>query len=475
MEGQKNRASWGSNIGFLMAAIGSAVGLGNIWGFPYKMGEKGGFAFLLVYIILSLLVGFAIMISELAMGRKTGLGVIGTYYTLSKRFKWVGWLSVFAPFIIMSFYSTLGGYCLQYFFLNLADFGFGIVNVTGEQAFEGMLNNPIGCALFTFMFILICYYIVRGGIQGGIEKFNTIGMPALFILLFVIIIRSITLDGASEGLKFMFKPDFSQFSTLQGTLSVLSAAGGQMFFSLSLAMGPIITYGSYLSKKENLVKNSLVILIADTIVAIMAGLAVLPASFALGGSSASLSGPKLLFVTLQDVFASMGKLGGLFGVLFYGLVIIAAVSSAISLMEVLVTFFMDKAQMKGKQGNRSKILIFISLAILAEALIVSFDGMGSNGLWIPFKNLPGTFNDNWLSFMSMLSEGIAMPLAAFLMSIMVGWELKPKTIKDEVCQKDNKFYGYGFFSFCIKFIVPVAMLFILIGQISDAFGLSWLN
>lgn len=474
MEGQKNRGSWGSNIGFIMAAIGSAVGLGNIWGFPYKMGEKGGFAFLLVYIILSLVVGLAIMISELAMGRKTGLGVIGTYNALSKRFKWVGWLSIFAPFIIMSFYSTLGGYCLQYFFLNLADFGFGIVSVSGKQAFDGMLSNPIGCALFTVIFIVICYFIVRGGIQGGIEKFNTFGMPALFILLIVIIIRSVTLEGASEGLEFMFKPDFSQFSTLSGTLSVLSAAGGQMFFSLSLAMGPIITYGSYLSKKENLVKNSIVIVIADTIVAIMAGLAVLPASFALGGESATLSGPELLFVTLQDVFASMGKLGSLFGILFYGLVLIAAISSAISLMEVLTTFFMDKAQAKGKQGNRSKITIYISLAVLVEALIVSFDGMGTNGLWVPFQNLPGSFNDSWLNFMTMLSEGIAMPLAAFLMSLMVGWELKPKTIKDEVCQHGNKFYGYGFFSFCIKFIVPVVMLFILFGQICSSFGINWL-
>ena len=476
---KEERGSWGSNIGFLLAAIGSAVGLGNIWGFPYKMGRSGGFTFLIVYLLLAVFVGFVIMMGELAMGRKTGKGTIGAYHALSKRFKWVGWLAVFSPFVIMSFYSVLGAYCIEYLALNLSNLAFaGGAVMTGSDLFVAMLTNPFGALVFTLLFMVVCYLINRGGVSGGIEKFNKVGMPALFVMLVIIIIRSLTLPGAIEGLKFMFVPGYAVeagfIEEAPGFLTVLATAGGQMFFSLSLAMGAMITYGSYLSKKESLIKNSAIIVVADTIVALMAGIAVIPAAVATYGPSAALSGPKLLFITLQDVFQAMGTVGPLFGVVFYLLVLLAAISSAISLIEVVSTYFMDRAAEKGKQGNRGKIVFWVCLAIMVEAAVVAVDGLGANGMWVPFQNtfgIVGEFNDCWLDFMDALSEGIAMPLGALLMSIMVGWEIKPKTLLDEINQGQKGKIDL-FFSFCIKFLVPIAMLLVLVGQIDTFFHLD---
>ena len=481
----QERGNWGSNLGFLMAAIGSAVGLGNIWGFPYKMGRSGGFTFLIVYLLLAIFVGFVIMMGELAMGRKTGKGTIGAYHTLSKNFKWVGWLAVFAPFVIMSFYSVLGGYCIEYLALNLSNLAFaGAEVMTGSDLFGAMLTNQFGCLMFTMLFMVICYLINRGGVSGGIEKFNKVGMPALFVCLLIIIVRALTMEGAVEGLKFMFVPGYAVkagfIEQAPGFLTVLATAGGQMFFSLSLAMGAMITYGSYLSKEENLVKNSGIIVVADTIVATMAGLAVIPAAVANGIQNGipfaeiKLSGPSLLFVTLQDVFAAMGAVGPLFGVIFYLLVLIAAISSAISLIEVVSTYFMDRAAEKGKEGNRPRIVLFVCLAIMVEAAIVAWDGLGSNDMWIPFRNSLGTigaFNDCWLDFMDFWSEGLAMPLGALLMSIMVGWEIKPKTLLDELHVGGSSKVD-AFFSFSMKFVVPAIMALILVGQLNDFLALG---
>lgn len=478
---ENQRGSWGSNIGFLMAAIGSAVGLGNIWGFPYKMGKSGGFTFLVIYLLLAIFVGFSIMMSELAMGRKTGKGTIGAYHALSGRFKWVGWLTVFAPFVIMSFYSVLGGYCIEYMALNLSNLAFAGAEIkTGSDLFGAMLSNPFGCVMFTFLFMIICYLINRGGISGGIEKFNNIGMPALFVMLCIIIVRSLTLPGAMEGVKFMFVPGYAVkagfIEEAPGLISVLATAGGQMFFSLSLAMGITITYGSYMKKSQNIVKNSVVVVFADTLVALMAGIAVIPAAVATYGPSATLSGPKLLFITLQDVFQAMGAVGPLFGVIFYLLVLIAAISSAIALIEVVVTFLLDHAEAKGKTGNRPKTVFWVCLAIMVESAIVAVDGLGTNvlNIWVPFQNslgVIGSFNDCWLDFMDCLSEGIAMPAGALLMSIMIGWEIGTKPITDEIHHGAEQIHWLNtFLKVCLMFIVPIAMAFILGGQIGDYFS-----
>ena len=483
---ENNRSSFGSNFGFLMAAIGSAVGLGNIWGFPYKMGRSGGFAFLIVYLILAVIVGLTVMSSELALGRKTGTGVVGAYKAVSKKYKWLGWLGIIAPFLIMSFYTVLGGYCLQYMCLNLAELGFGLSNIfgasiTGSNTFGAMLTNQFGCALFTLLFLGVCMLIVKGGVSGGIEKFNKIGMPALFVMLIIVIIRSLTLPNSIEGLKFMFVPGYAVkagfIEEAPSLISVLGTAGGQMFFSLSLAMGAMITYGSYLDKKENLVKNSGIIVASDTLVALMAGLAVIPAAVANGINSGipvneiALGGPKLLFVTLQDVFSSMGPTGPLFGVIFYLLVIIAAVSSAISLMEVIAAYFIDKRAAQGKSNDRKKIVLWVSLAILVEALLVSIDGLGSNGVWVPFQKTLGvdTWNDCWLDFMDCWSEGIAMPVGAMLMALMVGWELKPDFLLDEIHSGEKSKFFDTFYRVCVKWLVAPIMALVLAGQMMDFF------
>lgn len=499
---QQERGTWGSNLGFLLAAIGSAVGLGNIWGFPYKMGKSGGFAFLLIYVLLAVFVGFVILMAELSMGRKTGQGTVGAYHTLSKKFRWVGWLAVFSPFVIMSFYSVLGGYCIEYMSLNLSNLAFAGAEVqTGANLFGSMLTNQFGCVMFTLLFMIICYLINRGGISGGIERFNKIGMPALFVMLVIIIIRSVTMEGAVEGLKFMFLPGYAvQAGFIKSAphwTTVLATAGGQMFFSLSLAMGITITYGSYLDKNQSLIKNSGIVVIADTIVAIMAGIAVIPAAVAngiaqinagalvfdaeLGAERAmtladiKLGGPSLLFVTLQDVFHAMGPIGPLFGVIFYLLVLVAAISSAIALTEVIVTHFLDRAAAKGRTGNRPRVALWVCIAIMVEAAIVAVDGLGSNGVYVPFQHtfqalgisangIVGEFNDCWLDFMDALSEGIAMPLGALLTSLMIAWEIKPKTLLDEIHIGGSPKVD-AFFSFCIRIVVPLAMLLILVGQI----------
>lgn len=480
---EHNRSTWGSNLGFLMAAIGSAVGLGNIWGFPYKMGRSGGFAFLIVYLLLAVFVGFVIMTSELALGRKTKLGAVGAYHKVSQKFSWIGWLAVLAPFLILSFYTVLGGYCMQYLSLNLAELSFGLqklfaIDLEGGATFSAMLTNPFGCAIFTLLFLLICYLINKGEVSDGIEKFNKVGMPALFLMLVIVIIRAVTLPGAVEGLKFMFKPGYAVeagfIEEAPSLLNVVATAGGQMFFSLSLAMGAMITYGSYLSKYENLKKNSVVIVVADTCMALMSGLAVIPAAVANGIANGvpydqiTLSGPKLLFVTLQDVFAAMGDIGPLFGIVFYLLVLIAAISSAISLIEVVVAFFVDRAALNQRPANRPRVVLWVCAAVTIESLLVAIDGLGASGVFTFWGT--DNWNDNFLDFMDCWSEGIAMPLGAMLMALMIGWELRVDPILEEIDTGSKKSAGFDmFYKICIKIITPIAMAFIFAGSISGFF------
>ena len=481
---ENNRSSWGSNLGFLMAAIGSAVGLGNIWGFPYKMGKSGGFTFLIVYLLLAIFVGMIIMVSELAVGRQTKLSPIDAYKQVSKKFAWIGWLATIAPFLIMTFYTVLGGYCLQYIALNMTKLSFGnsSVPLSGGEAFGAMLTTPFGCVVFTILFIIICMLIVQGGVNSGIEKFNNIGMPALFVMLLIIIVRSLTLPHAVEGLKFMFVPGYAVkagfIDSSPDLVTVLGTAGGQMFFSLSLAMGAILTYGSYLGKDENLVKNSVIIVASDTLIALMAGIAVIPAAVANGIASGTpvgqikLSGPNLLFVTLQDVFSNMGSVGPLFGVIFYVLVLIAAISSAISLMETIAAHWIDKDLQKGETDTRKRVVMIVSLLIMAEALVVAADGLGENfspASLLGITTVP-TFLDCFLDFFDCWSEGIAMPLGAMIMALMIGWETSPDLVLDEVAHGDPSEGFKKFYRICIKFVVPIVMAFVLAGQMIDFFG-----
>ena len=485
----EERKGFGSNFGFLMAAVGSAVGLGNIWGFPNKMGASGGFTFLIIYLILAVLCGFIVMVGELAIGRKTGKGAVEAYHVLSKKFKWMGWMGILSAFFILFFYCALGGYCIKYVVLNVGDLfgaGFGTnamaavadANGTsvGAEVFGAFIGNPTEAIIYGLIFVAITMIIVIGGIGGGIEKVCSVGMPALFVMLLICIIRACTLPGAVEGLKYMFVPGWAVANGVikeaPDFLTVLATAGGQMFFSLSLGMGAMITYGSYLQKKENLQKNALLIIIMDTMVALMAGLCVMPARFALDPAG-NIGGPKLLFITMQNVFHSMGTLGPIFGILFYLLVVFAAISSSISLLEVIVAHFVDKARDAGKGDKRKPYTLIAAACVGLGCILVCADALGSTG-FAP-GNLLGmtgempTWAADWLDFWDMLSEGIMMPLGALLMSLMIGWEIGPEVVKDECEQSGHAMGGYGFFKVCVKFITPLCMILILYGQIKEFF------
>ena len=477
----EERKGFGTNFGFLMAAVGSAVGLGNIWGFPNKMGASGGFTFLIIYLILAVLCGFIVMLGELAIGRKTGKGAIAAYHALSKKFKWVGWLGVASAFLIMSFYCALGGYCIKYVVLNVGNLfnaGFGSNGMSGGDVFGGFLLNQGEGIIYGLIFVILTMLIVMGGVGGGIEKFCGIGMPALFVMLLICIIRACTLPGAVEGLKYMFVPGWAVANGVidkaPDFLTVLATAGGQMFFSLSIGMGAMITYGSYLDKKENLQKNAILIIVMDTLVALMAGLCVMPARFALDPEG-PIGGPKLLFITMQNVFDSMeGAIGPIFGIIFYLLVVLAAVSSSISLLETVVAHFVDEAREKGKGDQRKKYSFIASILIGLLCVLVSADGLGANGMApCDILNISGdairTWNDCWLDFFDMISEGVFMPLGGLLMTLMIGWELGPDIVKNECEQSGHAMGSYGFFKICVKFITPLCMILILYGQIKEFF------
>ena len=479
----EERKGFGSNFGFLMAAVGSAVGLGNIWGFPNKMGANGGFTFLVIYLILAACCGIIVMVGELALGRKTGRGAVGAYQVLSKKFKWLGWLGILSAFLILFFYCALGGYCIKYVVLNVGDlFGasFGSNGLDGAGVFDAFMGNQMEAVIYGLIFVLLTMIIVMGGIGGGIEKVCSVGMPALFIILLICIIRACTLPGAVDGLKYMFVPGWALengvIKEAPDFLTVLATAGGQMFFSLSLGMGAMITYGSYLHKKENLQKNALLIIIMDTMVALMAGLCVMPARFALDPAG-NIGGPKLLFITMQNVFHSMGTLGPIFGILFYLLVVFAAISSSISLLEVIVAHFCDKARDAGKGDKRKVYSLIAAVFVGLGCILICMDSLGGAGI-SPFNilgiekdvngNLP-TWCDCWLDFFDCISEGILMPLGALLMCLCIGWELGPKMVDDECCLEGQSFKMKGFFNICVKFITPLCMILVLYGQIKEFF------
>ena len=516
-----NREGFGSNFGFIMAAVGSAVGLGNIWGFPYKMGLNGGFAFLLIYLVLAAFVGLAVMVGELAIGRSTGMSPIAAYRKISKKFTWLGYMAVIAPFIILCFYMVLGGMVMRYACSYLvAMFGGNIWGVEDISTFFGtFLLDGTQMIIWTVVFIAINTIIVCGGIGGGIEKFCNIGMPCLFVMLIVIIVYVAVQPGAMGGYEFMFGLNIDPLKN--DFIGVLKTAAGQMFFSLSLGMGAMITYGSYLKKQESVQKNAVIIVICDTLVAIMAGMIVMPACYAFLGGETS-SGPGLLFLSMQIVFSKMGYVGNIMGFLFYALVFIAAISSSMSLLEVITSFKVDQNVEQGKAPGRKKYAIIVAILVFIFCLPTCLDGLGTGvndgaTLGTPaeilgmewgeagnitefakdttyytvdetghysavaadaafdanetyYVNTAKGWNCDWLDFYDMLSEGIMMPLGALVMAFAIGWIWKIDMVVEECEQSGHKFWGKGFFNLCYKIITPIGMAFVLYAQITGFFG-----
>lgn len=451
-----------TNFGFLMAAVGSAVGLGNIWGFPFKTGKGGGFAFLLIYLILVVLVGYPILLGEISLGRKSGKGAIFAYRDADKRFTFNGWFAALSPFFLICFYVTLGGYVCKYMVANLMDLlglGWGVGGRESGEFFGSFISSGTEAVFFGFIFLALTTFIVLHG-TGGIEKFATTAMPALYVILIILAIRSLTLPGAMKGVEYMFKPNWEVFKG-SGWITVLASAGGQMFFSLSLSSGCMISYGSYLDEKEDLEKNAKLIPLYDTSAALLAALVVLPAVFAYGLEPGG--GPGLLFVTLQTVFNKMGVWGSLFGFVFYFLVFIAALTSSMGMMEGTVSPMKDLMEAKGIALGRTGITLIFTAIAAAGSTLISLDALGGNPA---IKHIFG-FGD-WLTTFDLFAEGFLMPVGAFFLAILFGW-IKTAWLDEEI-QLSSEFKNKAFFHFTLKWIVPIFMVFVLIGQLNDFFA-----
>lgn len=447
---EKNRSSFTGKIGFVLAAAGSAVGLGNIWRFPYLAAKYGGGIFLLVYLILAVTFGFALMTAEIAIGRKTGLSAIGAFKALNKKYAFIGYLASIVPMIILPYYSVIGGWVTKYLFAFVSG---GASAAAGDAYFTDFIAKT-GEPVFWFaVFIGITALVVLFGVEKGIEKVSKIMMPILVVLSIAIAVYSVCIPGAGAGVVYYLKPDFSRFSA-----TTVLAAMGQLFYSMSLAMGIMITYGSYMKKDVNLESSVAQIEIFDTGVAFLAGLMIIPAVFAFsGGDEAALGkGPSLMFITLPKVFASM-KGGAAVGAVFFVMVLFAALTSSISLMETVVSIFQDKLK-----WNRS----FTCIVVFIGAVLIGLPSSLGFGKWSHITLLGLSF----LDFFDFISNSVLMPIVAFLTCIFVGYVIKPSAISDEV-ELSSKFKRKRLFVVVIKYFAPICIVLILISSILDVFGI----
>ncbi len=447
---EKNRSSFTGKLGFVLAAAGSAVGLGNIWRFPYLAAQYGGGMFLLTYIILAVTFGFALMIGEIAIGRKTGLSAIGAYKALDKRFSFIGYLAALVPIIILPYYSVIGGWVIKYLSVFLSGKGMQAVSDDYFGNFIGSVSEPL---LWFAIFVGLTFLVVLLGVEKGIEKVSKIMMPVLVVLAVGIAIYTMFIPGAMEGVKYYLTPNFSHFS-----IKTVIAAMGQLFYSMSLAMGIMITYGSYMKKDVNLENSVHQIEIFDTGIAFFAGLMIIPAVFAFsGGDQAALNaGPGLMFVTLPKVFASMPG-GTVVGGLFFLLVLFAALTSSISLAETVISIFCDKF------GWNRKLTCIV---VLIGCLLLGIPSSLGNGVWADIKILGMDF----LTFFDFISNNVIMPIVALLTAVFIGYVLKTKVIAEEV-ELTGEFKGRRLFDIVIKYIAPVCLLIILVTSVLSAFGL----
>jgi neurotransmitter:Na+ symporter, NSS family len=426
------RDSFGSKFGILAAAAGSAIGLGNIWRFPYVVGENGGAAFLLVYLFFILAIGVPVMLSELLIGRKAQLNIFGAFRKLAPRSGWaiVGIMGVGAAFMILSFYSVVAGWTLEYTYLALINEFEGKTALEISTIFQDLYTENSRPIILMLIFMALSAFIVQSGVQKGIERYTKILMPLLLAIIILLNIRAISLDGAMGGLQFLFKPDFSKI-----TGNVILEALGQAFFSLSLGMGVMATYGSYIKKGESLGSTAISVSLADTFIAVLAGVAIFPAVFAFGIQPDA--GPGLVFVTLPGIFNQMPG-GYFFAILFFILLIIAALTSSISLLEVVVAYFVE--ELKIKRG----------VATWVAAGIMSLLGVFC------------VLHDQLFAFFEYTSSNILLPFGGFLIVVFVGWFLGKKAVRDEL-EADGKIaFYFKPFIFVIRFLAPVAIAIVFL-------------
>ena len=448
------RSSFTSKIGFVLAAAGSAVGLGNLWRFPYLAAQHGGGTFLLVYLILAVTFGFALMVAEIAIGRKTGLSAIGAYKALDKRFGFVGVLTAIVPIIILPYYSVIGGWVIKYF----ATFISGAATAAADDSFFGdFIGNPIEPLGWFFLFIALTSVIVLFGVEKGIEKVSKVMMPILVVLTLCIAIFVVTRPGALDGVIYYIKPNFKDFSP-----TTIFAAMGQLFYSMSLAMGIMVTYGSYMKKDNHIEKSVRQIEFFDTAIAFLAGLMIVPATYMFNGNTAEgmKKGPTLMFVILPKVFNQMGKIGTLVGIAFFLLVFFAALTSSISLMETVVSIVMDKT----KWGRKLTCIV-----VTVFSLLMGIPSSLGFNIWGHITFLNGL---TFLDLFDFVSNSVIMPIVAFLTCVLIGFFIKPKTVSDEVKETDGTFKSEKLFTVMIKWIAPIFILAILVFSVAE--GMGWI-
>ncbi len=444
-----SRGSWGSKVGFILAASGSAVGLGNIWRFPYTAGKNGGALFVLIYLIAVVIIAFPVLLAEVSLGRHTGKNPVGAFKAIAPKGMWklIGYLGVITGIMILSYYAVVAGWTVGYLFKSITGKFQNITNQIAESNFSEFISSSFLQVILLAVFLFLTVYIVSKGIASGIEKFSKILMPLLLAILFLLLIRSLTLEGAMKGLEFYLKPDFSKLSP-----KVILDAMGQAFFSLSLGMGTMITYGSYVSKSEDLPSSSAWIAFFDTFIAIIAGFIIFPAIFSQGMNPAG--GPGLVFNILPVIFSKIPG-GIMFGSLFFALLSIAALTSTISLLEVPVAFLIDE-----KRWSRKKSVIVVGLI----TFIFGVPSALSTGGVKFFSKLPivgKSFFDLW----DFLWGNLSLSIGAFFIAIFVGYVWKASKALIEISHGTEKFRFASFWMISIKFISPVIILLIFLSFI----------
>lgn len=453
MKENQSRSSFRGSLGFVLAAAGSAVGLGNIWRFPYLAAkDKGGF-FIFCYIILALTFGFTLLVTEVALGRKTKQSPLTAYGVINKKFKWLGTLSTLVPILILPYYCAIGGWVIKYFVTFATMKG----SLAADDAFfGGFISELWSPIIMLIIFTVATAIIIFGGVNKGIEKSSRILMPILLLLIIGVSIYSMTLSSGErtglQGVRMYLIPDFASL-TVKDVFVTITDALGQLFFSISVAMGIMIAYGSYVDDKANLMKSVNQIEIFDTVVALLAGLMIVPAVYVFMGAEGMTKGPGLMFVALPKVFDSMGKVGTLIGILFFIMVLFAAITSSVSIMEAIVSSFMDRFNMSRKKAG----IIVLVYALIGGTIVC----LGYNKLFFNIT-LPNGAEAQILDVLDYISNNIFMPFVALATCILFGWVSKPKTIIDEVTKNGEKFNRKMIYTVTLKFIAPLLLVVLLL-------------
>jgi len=436
-----------SNTGAILAAAGGAVGLGNIWRYPYMLGQNGGGAFLIVNMFFVLMIGIPLMMTEFVIGRRTQSNVVGAYKKLERKKGWatIGYFSILGAVLIYAFYSVVAGWTLNYIVMACTNQLSGLTPNEVADAFASFTSHSFWPVLFQLAFLALTALVISFGVQKGIEKISKILMPVLFFLLLLMVVRSLTLPGAKEGLQFLFKPDFSKL-TGAGVLGAL----GQSFFSLSLGMGAMVTYGSYIRKEDSLFKTSLWISVCDLLVAILAGVVIFPAVFSFGMDPAA--GPQLVYVVLPNVFNSM-PMGALFAAIFFVLLGIAALTSTISLQEIIVAFSVEELHWSRR---KSSIISMISIFVIGIFCTLSFG---------PIKHWT-LFDRTIFDLFDLVTASYLMPIGALATTIFLGWFYPKVEVKDEITNGGAlKGKLFELYYFILRFVAPIALIVILVSGI----------